>query len=82
MNYKTLKFSMFALLGFFAISACTDLEPEIRDSQLREGAGGVFVPGSPADALVTNYKDLGAITDQATTNTSTGITTHRATYHA
>ena len=65
MNYKTLKFSMFALLGFFAISACTDLEPEIRDSQLREGAGGVFVPGSPADALVTNYKDLGAITDQA-----------------
>lgn len=65
MNYKTLKFSMFALLGFFAISACTDLEPEIRDSQLREGAGGVFVPGNPADALVTNYKDLGAITDQA-----------------
>ncbi len=65
MNYKTLKFSMFALLGFFAISACTNLEPEIRDSQLREGAGGVFVPGSPADALVTNYKDLGAITDQA-----------------
>ncbi len=28
MNYKTLKFSMYALLGFFAISACTDLEPE------------------------------------------------------
>lgn len=65
MNYKTLKFSMCALLGFFAISACTNLEPEIRDSQLREGTGGVFVPGDPADALVTSYKDLGTITDQA-----------------
>lgn len=65
MNYKTLKFSIFALLGFFAISACTDLEPEIRDSQIREDAGGVFVPGDPAEALVTSYKDLGAFTDQA-----------------
>lgn len=65
MNYKTLKFSTFALLGFFAFSACTDLEPEIRDSQIREGAGGVFVPGDPAEALVTSYKDLGAFTDQA-----------------
>ncbi|MBL7782270.1 MAG: RagB/SusD family nutrient uptake outer membrane protein [Saprospiraceae bacterium] len=65
MNYKTLKCSMFAVLGAFAFSACTNLEPEIRDSQLREGAGGVFVPGDPAEALVTSYKDLGAFTDQA-----------------
>jgi len=65
MNYKTLKFSMFALLGFFAISACTNLEPEIRDSQLREGEGGVFVPGDPGEALISSYKDLGAFTDQA-----------------
>lgn len=65
MNYKTLKYSIFALLGLFAISACTDLEPVIRDSQVREGEGGVFVPGDPAEALVTSYKDLGAFTDQA-----------------
>jgi starch-binding outer membrane protein, SusD/RagB family len=65
MNYKTLKSSMFALLGFLAISACTNLEPEIRDSQLREGAGGVFVPGDPGELLISSYKDLGTITDQA-----------------
>lgn len=58
MNYKTLKFSMYTLLGFFAISACTDLEPTIRDSQLREGAGGVFVAGDPGEALASSYKDL------------------------
>ena len=64
MNYKTLKYSMYALIAAFAFSACTDLEPEIRDSVVREGADGGFVPGDPAEALATSYKDLGAFTNQ------------------
>lgn len=51
-------------LSLFLFSACTDLEPNAKDSIVLVDAGGGFVPGDPGELLISAYKDLGAFTDQ------------------
>jgi hypothetical protein len=61
---KISAFFLFGALGLFLFQACTDLEPEERDSIVLVDEGGGFVPGDPAALLASAYTDLGAFTDQ------------------
>lgn len=59
-------FSLFALgVLAFMFATCTDLEVVETDSVVLEDVGGAPQPGDPAALLVSAYKDLAAITDQA-----------------
>ncbi len=64
---KYTKISAFFLLGtlsLFLFQACTDLEPEERDSIVVIDEGGTFTPVDPSQTLASAYTDLGAFTDQ------------------
>ncbi len=60
---KIFAFFLFSA-GLFLFQACTDLEPEEKDSIVLVDEGGDFVPGDPAALLASAYTDLGAFTDQ------------------
>lgn len=61
---KISAFFLLSALSLFLVPACTDLEPDEKDSIVLGETGGGFVKGDPTALLASAYTDLGAFTDQ------------------
>ena len=61
---KISAYFLFGALGLFLVQACTDLEPEEKDSIVLVSDDGGFTPGDASALLASAYTDLGAFTDQ------------------
>lgn len=61
---KISAYFLFGALGLFLVQACTDLEPDEKDSIVLVSDDGGFTPGDASALLASAYTDLGAFTDQ------------------